>query len=268
MMKKLLKKNHLLLLLLIVTTSSFAQQLSDLTLTFDNVPAEIEESGGLGSDPNNFLVITVDNIPNNNIDTGSSGFVVQVRMKPNGTENLGIPDRVTQMDLQTDDNIADGVVDANHSIVTTVGTNAGTFKRTFTVNNLVPRTGLSFVIGTDNHYAGVRVKDRATSGTAGFVSFRHEATEANGWSGTIDGVADNTLSISNKTSISESIYPNPVSSILNISKSVNTKTYKVLNLLGKTVKDVDASGSLDVSDLSAGMYILLTDAGNARFIKK
>ncbi|MDW5290829.1 T9SS type A sorting domain-containing protein [Formosa sp. PL04] len=256
MMKKLLKKTTLLLLLLFVT-STYAQ----FTVTFDKVPTKIEENGGLAS--NDLLIITVDNIPNNNTN---AEVVVQVRMMPNGSGNIGNTPRITQMDLDTNHSTADGTVDANHSIVTTAGTNADTFKRTFTVNNLVTQGGNTFAIGTDNHYAGVRVKNFV--GTPSNNEFRHEATAENGWSGTIDGVADNTLSISNKKNISGSIYPNPVSSVLNISKSVNTKTYKVVNLLGQTIKQVNATGSINVSDLSAGMYILFTDAGNARFIKK
>lgn len=67
--------------------------------------------------------------------------------------------------------------------------------------------------------------------------------------------------------ISKSIYPNPVSSSLKISSSVKTKSYKIVNLLGKTVKDIKANGSLDVSDLSSGIYLLVTDSGMARFVK-
>lgn len=77
------------------------------------------------------------------------------------------------------------------------------------------------------------------------------------------------LSTSDVINISDSIYPNPVSSTLNLSSSIKTKTYKIVNLLGKTVKDVKfISGSIDVSDLSAGIYILKTDAGIAKFVKK
>ena len=263
MMKKLLKKNHLLLLLLLTATSSFAQ----FTVSFDNVPAEVEVSGGL--DPNDVLVITVDNIPDDNVHDGSTGIVVQIRMVPNGTESLGTT-RITQMDLDTDYNTPDGGVDANHSIVTVTGTDADTFKRTFTITTLVPLDDPVRTFTDGNlYYAGVRVKNRNITGSASNNEFRHEATSGNSWAGSIEGVADNTLSISsNETNISRSIYPNPVSSILNISKSVNTKTYKVVNLLGKIVKDVSASGNLDVSDLSADMYILVTDAGQARFVKK
>ncbi|GAA4235017.1 hypothetical protein GCM10022291_15860 [Postechiella marina] len=80
------------------------------------------------------------------------------------------------------------------------------------------------------------------------------------------------LTLSNKSfnnaNIAKNIYPNPVSSTLNVSNSINTKTYKIVNLLGKTIKDVEANGSIDVSDLSSGIYILATDAGKAKFVKK
>lgn len=84
----------------------------------------------------------------------------------------------------------------------------------------------------------------------------------------VAGVVNAPLSTKDVSNISGSIFPNPVSSTLIISNSIETKTYKVVNLLGKTVKDVEATGSLDVSDLSAGIYILKTDAGIAKFVKK
>ena len=55
---------------------------------------------------------------------------------------------------------------------------------------------------------------------------------------------------------------------MTISKEVITETYKVVNLLGSTVKEVNAIGKLDVSDLTTGIYILVTDAGVAKFVKK
>lgn len=79
---------------------------------------------------------------------------------------------------------------------------------------------------------------------------------------------ENVLSTASIENISSSIYPNPVNSTLNINSDINTKTYKVINMLGATVKNVSATGTLDVSDLPAGIYVLITDAGIAKFIKQ
>ena len=87
---------------------------------------------------------------------------------------------------------------------------------------------------------------------------------------TIIKSASSTLSVSdfNKTSITSNVSPNPVSSILNVSLDVITKKYKVVNLAGVTVLETEATGSVDVSGLSSGVYLLVTDAGIAKFIKK
>ncbi|MGA9638957.1 T9SS type A sorting domain-containing protein [Flavobacterium sp.] len=65
-----------------------------------------------------------------------------------------------------------------------------------------------------------------------------------------------------------SFYPNPVKDIITIGSGVETKTYKVLSLTGAVLKDVPATGTLNVSDLASGTYILSTDAGTAKIIKE
>ncbi|WPR73127.1 T9SS type A sorting domain-containing protein [Flavobacterium sp. NG2] len=65
-----------------------------------------------------------------------------------------------------------------------------------------------------------------------------------------------------------SFYPNPVKDIITIGSDVETKTYKVLSLTGAVLKEVPATGTLNVSDLASGTYILSTDAGNAKIIKE
>lgn len=72
----------------------------------------------------------------------------------------------------------------------------------------------------------------------------------------------------NKASIASNVSPNPVSSILNIGSDVVTKKYKVVNLAGATVLETTATGSIDVSGLANGVYLLVTDAGIAKFIKE
>ncbi|GIZ08010.1 T9SS type A sorting domain-containing protein [Flavobacterium sp. UMI-01] len=79
-----------------------------------------------------------------------------------------------------------------------------------------------------------------------------------------------TLSVKdfNKTSIAANVSPNPVSSILNIASDVVTKKYKIVNLAGATVLETEATGSIDVSTLANGIYLLVTDAGIAKIIKE
>jgi hypothetical protein len=81
-------------------------------------------------------------------------------------------------------------------------------------------------------------------------------------------VSEATLSNETFENISRSIYPNPASTELMVSRDIKTKTYKVVSLLGLTIKEVKANGSIDVSNLSKGIYILVTDTGVAKFVKK
>ncbi|GIZ07984.1 T9SS type A sorting domain-containing protein [Flavobacterium sp. UMI-01] len=65
-----------------------------------------------------------------------------------------------------------------------------------------------------------------------------------------------------------SFYPNPVKDVITIGSDVETKTYKVLSLTGAVLKEVPATGTLNVSDLASGTYILVTDIGTAKIIKE
>ena len=65
------------------------------------------------------------------------------------------------------------------------------------------------------------------------------------------------------------VYPNPVKDILTVSGIGNRVSGKVMNYLGEMVLEVNSpDGSIDVSSLPRGFYILKTDNGVARFIKQ
>lgn len=59
------------------------------------------------------------------------------------------------------------------------------------------------------------------------------------------------------------IYPNPASEVLNISTRHNIQNVEMFDILGKSVKRVSNSKSIDVSDLKTGIYFVkvLTDKG-------
>ncbi|WP_152285421.1 T9SS type A sorting domain-containing protein [Flavicella marina] len=65
-----------------------------------------------------------------------------------------------------------------------------------------------------------------------------------------------------------SIYPNPVSDILYIDSDVTIDTYNVYSVSGQSVKSQKATGSIDVSDLQNGLYILNTGNRSTKFIKQ
>lgn len=75
--------------------------------------------------------------------------------------------------------------------------------------------------------------------------------------------------LSTKTFINNNvaIYPNPAQDIITFGSQVITKTYKVLNLNGAVIKETAATGTLNVSDLANGTYIIMTDMGSAKLLK-
>lgn len=86
-------------------------------------------------------------------------------------------------------------------------------------------------------------------------------------------IVDNaTMSTKDFASKSISFYPNPVTSDLNISSETEIKSISVIDLNGKTVKTLKSAEnikSVNMSDLSQGMYILSTDTNQQfKFLKK
>ncbi|WP_010523499.1 T9SS type A sorting domain-containing protein [Aquimarina agarivorans] len=77
-------------------------------------------------------------------------------------------------------------------------------------------------------------------------------------------VEANTLSNNNfsKDNIASAISQEPGK--INISTNVETDTYKLYDLSGAVVVDKPADGSIDVSALPSGVYIIATDSGLAK----
>ena len=72
-----------------------------------------------------------------------------------------------------------------------------------------------------------------------------------------------------------SLYPNPASNRLNISAANTIQNAEIYNVLGKKVMSVNinkANGSIDVSNLSSGIYLIKYNVndkvGTAKFIKQ
>ncbi|NIJ44264.1 hypothetical protein FHR24_000703 [Wenyingzhuangia heitensis] len=68
-----------------------------------------------------------------------------------------------------------------------------------------------------------------------------------------------------KKDISSNISPNPVSNVLNVAVE-GAETYKLVNVLGQTVLTQAATGTINVSGLPAGVYVLVTEKGTAKVI--
>jgi len=65
-----------------------------------------------------------------------------------------------------------------------------------------------------------------------------------------------------------SLYPNPVSNILNIDSQIEIERVVIFNLLGKQVLETSRTKQIDMSALATGMYLLNVYSENGRAIKK
>ena len=67
------------------------------------------------------------------------------------------------------------------------------------------------------------------------------------------------------------VYPNPASSVLNISADTSMDSATIHNLLGQQVKNITINAnkiSLDVSDLNSGIYLVKITSGSKQISKK
>ncbi|WP_299667783.1 T9SS type A sorting domain-containing protein [uncultured Polaribacter sp.] len=84
-----------------------------------------------------------------------------------------------------------------------------------------------------------------------------------------------TASVENNKLLGFSMYPNPASNRLNISAVDVIKNADIFNVIGKKVKHIDINNSrasIDISDLSTGIYLIKysvnNKVGTAKFIKQ
>ena len=78
-------------------------------------------------------------------------------------------------------------------------------------------------------------------------------------------IVDVTSVSSDLTGEQFTIYPNPTSGILNVSKTGN---FEIYNFSGKLVKKVFQSNYMDVSDLAKGMHTIRSGAESMMFVVK
>ncbi|UKB77271.1 T9SS type A sorting domain-containing protein [Chryseobacterium sp. MEBOG07] len=83
-----------------------------------------------------------------------------------------------------------------------------------------------------------------------------------------------TKEITEKSNVGVTVYPNPVTDVINVtSKDAKINLVSVIDMTGKSIKTVLSSdkkndASVNVSELTAGNYILIIDTEKGRFNKK
>ncbi|SEP36124.1 T9SS type A sorting domain-containing protein [Niastella yeongjuensis] len=77
-----------------------------------------------------------------------------------------------------------------------------------------------------------------------------------------------TLKVEERNSLS--IYPNPVTEQLFVKGATGGSAFQVKTMSGQVLKQgtIKSTGSIDVSALSKGMYVLTVDGAHYKFIKK
>ena len=87
---------------------------------------------------------------------------------------------------------------------------------------------------------------------------RQTLVDLHGWSFSDAGLDCTYLSIEDNDSngLSFSIYPNPTADFITIKAKTAISNVKIYSTLGRLVKDVTAETRIDISDLSAGYYIV------------
>ena len=138
----------------------------------------------------------------------------------------------------------------------------------FSINPALP-TGLTFDTTTGT-----------ISGTPSFISpptdYTVTASNLDGEGSYVVNIAVNAdLGVSNFTSSHLKIYPNPVTTFLNISTTENITELKIVNLLGQEMlskTNLTSEAKVDVSELERGYYLAKITMGNAmktvRFLKQ
>ena len=114
------------------------------------------------------------------------------------------------------------------------------------------------------------ISSRSASDELGELTSTHAeilAEQANGsgstetqyydWTAYFYGGYGNTLSSGDLQEVDEfKIYPNPVNDVLNVSSNVPVKSLKLFNITGQLVKTNENLNSLDMSEVSRGIYLL------------
>lgn len=238
-----------------------------VTLTFDTTGTRMGIDGTLET-PLNF---TVANVPNNVSNS------INIRLYPISEDVTqgGYVGQFQASGISFDLNSSTSDIQNSVYKMTTIHNGDGTITRNFIISKLSIRGG-STIINGNSYVVAFRIVDGGSTGTNSLNFSTNGIQQTIGSGNSKNAVfklnaltADNSLStelIANDVSVN--IYPNPTRDILYVSSKIITKKYILLDQLVRKLKEVEPSGSIDVSEFSSGIYYLLTDMGVARFYKQ
>ena len=248
----------------------FLQTISNgqIAIQFHNIPSHMTTDGVFATGDE--LVFTVFNVPNSNTaPTRAASNTRYYTLDNFAGSKLA---QVTINDM-LDYTKTVGKTQGNAAITEHTDNGDGTFTRKITVTQVIPSSG-SYTTG-DILFFGYRIVagnptiNPLIPTNIDFVptvdNVDDATDEVNPANTTTEVVA--TLSTKQVNNLPNNIYPNPVKDVLNISTNVVTETYTVSNIAGQILLQAAATGTIDVSSLNPGVYILTTDNGVAKFVR-
>ncbi len=244
--------------------------LNVVTVTFDETATAIDLNGKTSSP----ISFTVSNIPNDN------PVELRARIYP---ENEDITQgnfvaQFTGAPLNLNSNTSDFNITAGSSSTDLDTPANGLITRTYSINDFALQ-GSNSIVDNDKYVVAIRFVNAGTTGTNEIeFSTSTGIQPVTGTGNTINATfrlnmltaADSTLGNSRFGSkdITLSLYPNPANTILNVSNTITSDTYRIVNLSGQIVKNGSLqSKQITVSSLASGIYFLITSEGTGKFIK-
>ncbi|MBI2269911.1 MAG: T9SS type A sorting domain-containing protein [Bacteroidetes bacterium] len=208
--------------------------------------------------------------------TGFTGTVNYIAIDPDDPEHVAIATSgsriyVTSNAGDTWTEISGNVPNVSHFCVAYddlpenglyVGTSSGVY---YTTNDQITWTPFSTnlpkveVRELDIHFGSRKIR----AGTYGRGIWESTIVDPN--------VPLNTYAVNKEDNSKVTLYPNPVTDVLNfkIDRDLNLESVTVINAIGKEVMQIDKPvGSIDLSQLSKGIYLMQLNSGGQRITKR
>jgi hypothetical protein len=131
--------------------------------------------------------------------------------------------------------------------------------------------GQIIIVGDHTEILATQIASNNLVAPGGSVTVAYDIdTDKTTITSTADPIA---LGIKELATLDFNLYPNPTTDVINVNSKTAISNVKVYNILGKLVKDVNKESRIDISDLSAGYYVVkiqddLGSLGVTKLIKK
>lgn len=111
----------------------------------------------------------------------------------------------------------------------------------------------------------------ASAAGVGTWTITYDYTDPNGCSGLGVAIVNVTTCVSGideASAISLMIYPNPANDFITISADVELSSIALLDVNGRFIRTIEEQGTVNISDLTAGVYLLQLEYNGQRFLER